>query len=181
MSGLDLLPSEVPGYAEAQAAGRGTVITAEPPKVLPGRSARQLLQLGGAAGGALFLGVAVSTTALGDRAALPVMVTALAGFGVVVALLLRMKSRLYDELLHGYTSVCLQMGRAHAGRWRQQTTGGGNLLWDYAGTWFLRQDGSVRRPPQPDAPEAPGFYPSPTGRGRLELWTGVSWAGLFQN
>ncbi|WIE81213.1 hypothetical protein [Curtobacterium sp. MCSS17_016] len=127
--------------------------------------------------------MAVAATVLeGNSAAiLPMMALSLGGFAVVAALLMRVKRRLYDELQHGYTSVCLQMGRAGGDRWRQQTVRGGNLVWDYDGTWFLTADGSVRQAPQPGAPEAPGFYPSPTEQGRLELWTGFSWAGRYRN
>lgn len=148
------------------------------PATLPGLSAKQFLL--GLAGGAalLFIFAALTTSVLSKiplmHAIVPVVF--LGGGGLLVLLGFQVQRRLISEIRGGYSTLRINFGRVRGDRWRQDSTRGGWLTWDYRGIWFLGSDGTVRAEPLPGL-LAPGFYPSPDSPDSLELWTGVSWSG----
>ena len=52
--------------------------------------------------------------------------------------------------------------------------------WDFDTVWVLDRTGRcvVRAPKRRG--DSPGFYPSPTRSGALELWTGITWTGIYR-
>lgn len=178
-------PRQVPGYAEAAAAGRLPRAPAQPPGLPVQPTARSLMHrfVVLAAGGTVVLG---AVAGLVDRSGLPGPATAgllgalaLAFFVVLLRALPKVGRQSIAELQHGYTTLTLQMGGFWYGEGPLTMPGEMRAAWDYRGAWQLdHRDGRVLRPPDRDV-DPPGMYPSPNRPGRMELWTGRVWLGHY--
>jgi hypothetical protein len=136
---------------------------------------------------AVIVAVGLAVIALAGRTELSqgaisvvVLVTGLAGFLVVLMRWRRIGPLQLAELEQGYTTLAVQFGGFVLGDGRRRPGLGRRLPWDYAGVWVLDSSGQVLSAPEPGV-EGPGFYPSPTRPGSLELWTGATWAGQFRS
>lgn len=175
-------PREVPGYAEAAAAGRLPRVSEQPPVPTVRPTARAVFHrfVAIAAGGAVGLGV---TAGLVERMPLPgpavAVVLGLLALAFLVLLLRTLPAvgrRSVAELQQGYTTLVLQLGGFWFGEGPLTLPGEMRAGWDYRGTWQLDGDGRVLRTPDREV-DPPGMYPSPHRPGRMELWTGRVWLG----
>lgn len=176
-------PRQVPGYAEAAAAGLTPRVPDQPPPLSVQPTARALLHrfVALAAGGALVLGLVAG---LVDRLAVPrpavASVLGLLALAFLVLLLRTLPSvgrQSVAELQRGYTTLVLRLGGFWYGEGPLTLSGEMRAGWDYRGTWQLdHRDGRVLRAPDRDV-DPPGMYPSPSSPGRMELWTGRVWLG----
>ncbi len=177
------LPRDVPGFAQAMAAGLVPVVPRTPPAPVPGRSANRRFKA--------FLGKVAATilaVILATRIAMAVHQTwldlAVIGLGFAsFALMLRWLAGVgrcnFAEHERGYTTLVLRFGMFSAAgdlRWRITKW---RIPWDYSGLWVLRDDGTVISAPAWDR-EPPGFYPSPHRPARFELWTGCAWTHQYR-
>jgi hypothetical protein len=180
-------PRDVPGYAEALAAGRVPSVPATPPSLLRGPSAaamfRQFLVGTVVVVVAWFLVLAVTTHVAKGPGTTRVVVMVPAGliaFTVVIALVRRVGRRNQAELAHCYTTIRLTMGGFSTNLGRMKSPQQRRADWNYAGVWVL--DGGTGRvvsAPDPSV-DPPGFFPSPHRQGALEFWTGAQWTGEFR-
>lgn len=177
-------PRDVPGFAEAVAAGRTPARPAQPPTVLPGTTAHQaLVRCGWVLAGAvvLFLGSFAFGPENGGQAtvgevALMLGATAV-GTTAVVAAIGRFRRVLLAELAAGYVTTTFLQGSFWLVSRPGPKVGNDVVGWDWDGVWVLTSGGSVVSSPDSGV-DPPGFYPSPHRPGELELWTGFQWLGV---
>lgn len=175
-------PREVPGYAEAWAAGRIPQVPATPPRLAVAPTARAALHTFVAGMVIAFLTVLLTLKVL-DWVGAPggaTMVVGALGSTLVLVRVLRLQARVGDQLVaeirHGYTTLENFSGGFWVGRGHPGEVGG---RWDFRGLWLLDpKTGAVRRSPAPVG-DPPGMYPSPHRPGRRELWTGAEWHGHY--
>lgn len=177
-------PRDVPGYAEAAAAGLSPARPSRPPSPLPGTTSHQALircgvVLAGAAAlvvAALVVGPEEGGQATVREAAIMLGATAV-GVIAVIAAVGRFRRVLLSELGAGYVTCTFHQGLFWFVSSPGPTFGKEITAWDWTGVWVLTSDGSVVSAPDLDA-DPPGFYPSPNRPGQLELWTGSQWTGV---
>lgn len=176
--GQSVRPRHVPGYAEAVAAGLTPPRPLHAPSLLPGPTAHQALVRCGvalvAAAALAAIGFLIAPTngrgQLTVLGALTVPVTTAAVVGVVVLAVRRFRRILLAELGAGYVTITLHQGMLWSAH-RSGLRGPSSVVaWAWDGVWVLAPSGRVVSAPDPDV-EPPGFYPSPSTPGRLELWT----------
>lgn len=177
------LPREVPGYAEAVAAGLTPARPSRPPSRRPGTTAHQAIVQCGIV---LAIASAVTVVAMfapgdGDQATwaeLMIVGVTVAGIVAVTAAMRRFRRILLAELAAGYVTTTFSQGQF----WYVDTPGPkwgkGLMAWNWDGTWVLNRAGDVVSESDPDV-EPPGMYPSPNRPGHLELWTGTQWTGVY--
>jgi hypothetical protein len=176
-------PRDVPGFAEAVAAGLvpDRPATAPEPTVHPSAAARQRVFVVALVGGITGT-VLVGLRSLGDdpgRGAVVVAGLSATAVLVVLAALWRwVGAAALAELHRGYTTTTLVFGGYGLSVPRRYRSFGDRPPWDYSGVWRV---GPVASAEAPDpAQDPPGFYPSPTRDGELELWSGRVWLGVFR-
>ncbi|MDI6100413.1 hypothetical protein QLQ12_17535 [Actinoplanes sp. NEAU-A12] len=178
-------PREVPGYAEAWAAGLIPRVPATPPRLAVAPTARAVFRtlLGTAVGGilTLILFLKILEWVTGSDVAVTVAVS-LGGtllFVLILRLVTRIGDQLVAELRHGYTTLEVPSGTFWVGEGYTSISGDVVSRWDYRGLWLLDgSTGAVLRGPVPGG-DPPGMYPSPHRPGRWELWTGLEWLGHY--
>lgn len=177
------LPRDVPGFAEAVAAGvtPARPATAPDPSVHPTAAARQRVFVGALLGG-LTGTIAVGLGLLGDDPG-PSAVALVGGAATLVLVVLAalwhwVGAAALAELHRGYTTTTLVFGGYGLSVPRRYRSFGDRPPWDYSGVWRIGPVSSAV-PPDP-AHDPPGFYPSPTRDGELELWSGQVWLGVFR-
>ncbi|WP_242624802.1 hypothetical protein [Krasilnikovia cinnamomea] len=178
-------PREVPGYAEAFAAGRIRQVPATPPRLAVFPTARAVLQTH----------IAVAVIGILAMVMIAKIIGWLTGegavFGVAMGLLstlafvmyfrrgTRIGERLIAEFRHGYCTFELSLGGfwiGGHGNWGEMGPG-----WDFRSLWLLDgSTGAVKRSPVPGG-DPPGMYPSPHRPGQWELWTGSQWYGIYES
>ncbi len=177
-------PRDVPGFAEAAAAGVTPTRPLRPPALLPGTTAHQALVRCGVvlAGAALLVAVAV---ALGPenggqatvRELAIVLSATVIGIAAEVAAIGRFRRVLLAELAAGYVTTTFHQGAFWFVKGPGPTWGNDVVGWVWDGVWVLTSAGDVVSAPDP-AVDPPGFYPSPNRPGQWELWTGSQWIGV---
>src|SRR4051794_13019205 len=112
-----LRPRDVPGFAEAAAAGVTPARPSRPPSLLPGTTARQALVRCGLvlAGAAALVAVAIAVGPTNGNqatvAALLIMLGATAlGVGAMIAAIRRFRRALLAELAAGYVTTTFHQG-----------------------------------------------------------------------
>ena len=177
-------PRDVPGFAEAAAAGLTPARPSGPPGLLQGTTAhRALVRCGVVLAGAALLVVVALTLGPenGGQATVQdvaVMLGAtVVGIAAVVVAIRRFRRVLLAELGAGYVTTTFHQGMFWFVNRPGPAVGDDVVGWDWAGVWVLTSDGAVVSGPDPDA-DPPGFYPSPNRPGQLELWTGSQWIGV---
>lgn len=180
-------PREVPGFAEAAASGVVPARPSSPPRLLPGTSAHQaLIHCGLALAGAAVL--VLTALALGPESggqaswgAVALMLGATAvGITAVVLAIGRFRRALLRELEAGYVTTTFHQGTFWFANRPGPAVGNDVVGWEWSGVWVLNSSGEVVSAPDPNA-DPPGFYPSPHHPGRLELWTGAQWLGVYKD
>jgi len=181
-------PSDVAGFAEAQADGTTPALPADPPATpLPAPTAHALLRVLGYSIAATVAATLVALAALPKPDGRMAPVTAavvlliLAGGGIQIRLaLVRFRSRLLEEIQAGYVTTTFQQG----GFWLAKRKGsayapGRNVQgWDWRGLWVLDTSGGIVSSPDRSV-DPPGLYPSPHSPGERELWTGHQWTNVY--
>lgn len=177
-------PREVPGYAEAVAAGLTPARPPRPPSLRPGTTAHQALVRCGVtlAGAAALVAVAIALgPSDGGQATAPgvamVLGAAAAGVVAVVAAIRRFRRALLAELAAGYVTTTFHQGLFWFVHRPGPVVGNDVVGWVWAGVWVLDSSGNVVSAPDPDV-DPPGMYPSPNRPGQQELWTGSQWIGV---
>ncbi len=176
-------PRDVPGFAEAVAAGIAPArpATAPQPSVRPSAAARQRVFVVALVGGltaTVVLGLGLLGDDPGPGAVALVGVAATVVLVVLAALWRWVGAAALAELHRGYTTTTLVFGGYGLSVPRRYRSFGDRPPWDYSGVWRLGPVASAD-PPDP-AQDPPGFYPSPTRDGELELWSGRVWLGVFR-
>jgi hypothetical protein len=183
----DLRPRDVPGYAAAVTAGLTPVRPSRPPALRPGPTAHSaLVGCGAALAGAAVLVIAALSFGpdSGSEATWTQLLTMLgataAGLALVLASIGRFRRVLLAELDAGYVTTTFHQGLFWFGD-RPGPRGPSAVVgWVWDGVWVLSTSGRAVRAPDPDV-DPPGFYPSPHETGRLELWTGSQWLGVYRD
>ncbi|MCL3837995.1 hypothetical protein [Aeromicrobium duanguangcaii] len=171
-------PRTVPGFARAVELGLTPQIPAEPPTPVTSNSRHLLLAIAGTSFGLLLV---VLLLANGTQAPPWLLgVVSAVVFAVVVAMFVRLRRIMWDEIMAGYCRIDYMVAlfsrdpeyRFPANRMR-------GAPWDLRGLWRLADDGSVVVEPDRSV-LPPGRYPSPNRPGQLELWTGSAWAYRYE-
>lgn len=177
-------PRDVPGFAEAAAAGSTPRRPLRPPPLLPGTTAHQaFVRCGVLLAGATL--VVVTVTFGGDNdgsltvweVAMMLAMTAIGVAVVVGAGIGPFRRVLLAELAAGYVTTTFHQGLFWFVRGPGSARDNDGVGWVWDGVWVLTSAGSVVSTPDPDV-DPPGFYPSPNEAGQLELWTGCQWTGV---
>lgn len=181
------LPREVPGYAEAVASGVAPRVPRTPPELLPGPSARGVftgfLFSSAVVVGLLLVLLRLATQAFPMPVAIAITAVAAIGGGALIVLNLwpAVGRRCVEEFHAGYTTLVISFGGIGWGAERRKQAEGARPPWDYSGLWIIDAgEDYVLAAPEPGA-DAPGYYPSPSRPGTLELWTGATWAGRYRD
>ncbi len=180
-------PRDVPGFAEAVAAGVTPSRPSQPPSLLPGTSAHQALVRCGVvlAGAAALVAAAVAfgpTKGSHETvSSLLILLGATAvGIGAMIAAIRRFRRVLLAELAAGYVTTTFYQGLFWMAQGPGPRVGNDVVGWVWDGVWVLTSAGDVVASPDP-AVDPPGFYPSPNTPSQLELWTGSQWTGVHRN
>lgn len=177
-------PRDVPGFAEATAAGVTPARPSRPPSLLPGTTSHQALVRCGVvlAGAALLVAAAIALgPENGGQATVPALAMMLGatavGIAAVVVAIRRFRRVLLAELAAGYVTTTFHQGLFWVVNSPGPTWGNDVVGWVWDGVWVLTSAGSVVSGPDPNV-DPPGLYPSPNRPGQLELWTGSQWTGV---
>ena len=178
------LPRDVPGFAEAVAAGVTPVRPSCPPSLLSGTTSHQALVRCGVvlAAAALLVVVAIVLgPENGGQATVPALLLILgataAGIAAMVAAVRRFRRVLLAELAAGYVTTTFHQGLFWLVKGPGPRVGNDVVGWVWDGVWVLTSTGSVTSGPDLNV-DPPGLYPSPNSPGQLELWTGFQWTGV---
>jgi hypothetical protein len=177
-------PRDVPGHAAAVGAGLSPGPAPTVPPEVTGPTAHRAMQvwIGAAAGAFLVLPwvMTAGVRGLGVSRWVWVAVVGAAIVGVVRGQRF-VAGRNLAEFSRGYTTVAPSSGAFWFPARRRLPGQGNRLPWDYSGLWVFDGSGrTVRSRPVPGV-EPPGYYPSPTRDGLLELWTGAVWARAYRD
>lgn len=185
---LDPRPSDVEGFAEAQATGMTPAVPAHPPaSPLSAPTAHTMLRhlgysLATTVGAALaaLVGLPKPDGRIAPVTAIVIIVVLACGGFLIRRSLAAFRSKLLEEMQAGYVTTTFEQG----GFWLAKRDGsafapGRNVLgWDWRGLWVLDPTGRVVSPPDRSV-DPPGLYPSPHSPGKRELWTGHQWTFVF--
>lgn len=182
----EVLPRNVPGYIQAQAAGQLAAVPPAPPGLVSRPSAQEMFRNVALAGFGAVLVFPVSYRIMAHFGTPPVVAFVILLLGTSLAMwgLLRMLARVGDQALRefrqGYTTLTFEFGGFWFGEGRFRLSSGLRAPWDYSALWQLDgASGAVRRAPFGTG-DPPGMYPSPSRPGCWELWTGVLWLRHFE-
>lgn len=182
----EVRPRDVPGFERFRQLGLVPRVPAEPPALLPGRTAGQeagwfFAKIIGAG-----IGLVVAVEIL-QRLGLPSSVWGLLmlGFGLGTMWYVFRSWRLVGErnlaeFARGYTTLKLTFGVFQFGTGRFWRGSGHQAPWDYSGVWVIDIAGRQVMSAPDLTVEPPGHYPSPNREGWLELWTGMVWIGDYR-
>ena len=180
-------PDQVPGYAQALAAGLLPQVPVLPPSPLPGRNFQRTFQRAILVIMTAWCGGPVLMSQVADRLPfLAVMPALLAILACTVYLFGKLGDVAEREWRRGYTTQILAGPRFGSfwmwgSRFRHWKETGERIPWDHSGLWHLDyRSGAVLAAPDPSE-IPPGFYPSPHWSGKFELWTGLAWAGKLRD
>lgn len=164
-------PRDYVGYHEALEAGLLPVVPEEAPAVeLISESWIKAASavLAGASAGCL----AFSNAGLAARGVLWALVLLAWPVGWSCVAKLR-----FEKCRLGYTNQLAWTSRPPWRRSGRGIGGVGVVSWDARGCWLVDSKGHVLRPPDRTFCP-PGRYPSPSGPGKWDYWTGVEWLGV---
>ena len=177
-------PRDVPGFAEAAAAGVTPPRPSRSPSLLPGTTAHSALVGCGVVlvGAAAIVAVAIAVgPTKGNQATVPALLMMLGatavGIGAMIAAIRRFRRALLAELAAGYVTTTFYQGLFWMVNGLGPRAGDDVVGWVWDGVWVLNSAGGVVSAPDPDV-DPPGFYPSPNRTGQFELWTGSQWTGV---
>lgn len=178
-------PDGVPGFYAARRSGVVKEVPGSQPQRVRGASARERFHLWVVVMvvslALLVLAVRVLAQLIPETSPMRLLIAVpgLVWFFAALRGLHLVGDRSYEEFAAGYTTLRLAFGGFRIGRWRRWAHIDHRTPWDYRGLWVLDGKGTVVKTPDRSV-LPPGFYPSPTRPGQLELWTGRVWMGEFR-
>ena len=185
----EIHPQLVTGYNDAAARGITPRVLPEPPKLIPGLTAVQRLWIVALAIGISAVLLVALVQLLDKLISLSTWYRPTIGlpgvlwFLAMIYGLHRVGDHAYREFKAGYTTIkgiFFYVGNGHKYYSKGGMRAGVLKPSDMRGLWHLDSKGEVLA--QPDFTiTPPGFYPSPHRPGRLELWTGLVWAGEYRD
>lgn len=178
-------PRDVEGFAAAVSAGVTPDRPATPPSIAGRPTARRaFIGLATTFGVATAAAIACLVMLPGGRVsglgAVAFFAVLAIGYLAIRASLHRFRDIFLAELQAGYATTTFTQGlfwipRGGSGR---RTWGDDVVGWNWDGLWVLDIHGNVVSAPDGSI-DPPGLYPSPHRVGKLELWTGYRWTGVF--
>jgi hypothetical protein len=177
-------PRDVEGYAAAVAAGLTPARPSTPPDITGRPTARNAFRYL-----ATTFAVAVAATLaclallpdgrIAGKGAIAYVAVLVIGYFAVRVPLHRCRDILLEELQAGYTTRTFTQGSFWIPRGPARTHKDNDVIgWVWDGLWVLDRHGNVVSVPDRSL-DPPGLYPSPHRPGKLELWTGYQWAGVY--
>lgn len=181
------VPREVPGFADAVAAGRTPARPTSPPTLRPGTTAHQALVQCGivlAVAAAAVLATVLLVPTNGNQATVPgmalILTATIVGVAAIVMSVRRFRRMLLSELAAGYVTTTFHQGLFWLTNRPGPTVGNDVVGWVWDGVWVIDSSGNVVSSPDPNL-DPPGMYPSPNRPDQLELWTGCQWIGVYSD